>query len=228
IIDNRSDDLRVKEYLAAENSENHLKVIQYDKPFNHSEINNIAVKSIDSEFVVFMNNDIEIISDRWLEQLVATIQIDESVAVAGGLLLYPNGKVQHAGIVLGLYGVAEHSHKYSVSNSIGYCGRLKSLQEMSGITFALAIVRRSNFELVGGFNSQRYPTSFNDVDLCIRLRKKGFRCLYNPMVKAIHYETLTRPINEKELIYGGRIKNDYSEILRNDPFYNPNLALDNE
>ena len=99
---------------------------------------------------------------------------------------------------------------------------------MSAITAALTLIRRSSFTDVGGFNSNSYPTSYNDVDLCIRLQKKGFRCIYNPMVRAIHYETKTRAINSKELLYKKRLLDDYSEILNNDPFYNPNLSLNNE
>lgn len=228
IVDNESDDLRVKEYLAAESSKNHLKVIQYDKPFNHSEMNNIAVTSVDSEFIVLMNNDIEIVSEKWLEQLVAVTQPDDSIAAVGGLLLYPSGMVQHSGIILGLNGIAGHAHKYVDSRLPGYLGRLHALQEVSGITAALALVRRSSFEHIGGFDSKRYPSLYNDVDFCIRLRKHGFRCLYNPMVRAIHYESKTRPITPEELDYQKRLIDDYSEILRNDPFYNPNLALDNE
>ncbi|UCC21592.1 MAG: glycosyltransferase [Planctomycetota bacterium] len=228
VVDNQSNDLKVTEYLAAESSQRHVKVLQYNNDFNHSAMNNIAVSSVKSEFVVFMNNDVEIVSDNWLEQLVATAQIDESVGTVGGLLLYPDGKVQHGGMLLGILGLAGHAHKRMESNSAGYFGRLYAFQEMSGITAALALVRRAAFEFVGGFNSERYPTSYNDVDLCIRLRKEGFRCLYNPMVRAIHYEAKTRPITADELHYQERLMADHSEILGNDPFYNPNLALDNE
>jgi GT2 family glycosyltransferase len=228
VVDNQSDDPMVKEYLSSESSENRLKVMQYDKPFNHSEINNVAVKSIDSEFVVLMNNDVEILSHKWLEQLVATAQIDESIGVVGGLLLYPNGKVQHGGMILGISGLAGHAHKHLDAKCSGYFGRLHCLQEMSGITAAFSLIKKSAFEVVGGFNSERYPTSFNDVDLCIRLRKEGYRCVYNPMVKAIHHESKTRPITREELDYRERLMDDYSDILGSDPFYNPNLALDNE
>lgn len=228
VVDNRSDDVKLMEYLAGEHSDNHLRVIRCDKPFNHSEMNNIAVSSVSSEFVVLMNNDVEIVSDNWLEQLVATVQIDDSIGTVGGLLLYPDGKVQHGGMILGILELAGHAHKHMDSKSIGYFGRLYSLQEMSGITAALSLIRRSSFEAIGGFNSERYPTSWNDVDLCIRLRKEGFRCLYNPMVRAIHYESKTRSITVEELDHQKRLMGDYSEILRNDPFYNPNLALDNE
>jgi len=228
IIDNESDDLRVKEYLAVKSSNNHLRVIQYNKPFNHSEINNIAVKSVDSEFVAFMNNDVEILSDNWLEQLVASVNIDQSIACVGTLLLYQNRTVQHAGIILGVIGIVGHAFKYVPFESGSYGGRLHCLQEMSGVTAALSLVRRSAFEALGGFNSDRYPTSYNDVDLCIRLRKRGFRCLYNPMVRAIHYESGTRPITPDVFDYEKKLWEDYAEILKNDPFYNPNLAIDNE
>ena len=228
VIDNQSDDEVFLEFIKKEQSKDSVRVIKYDKPFNHSDMNNITVKNTDSDFVVFMNNDIEIISDNWLEQFVATINIDEDVASVGALLLYPNGKVQHGGIVLGLNGFAGHAHKFVHANVPGYFGRLHSFQEIYGVTAALSIVRRSAFELVGGFNSERYPTSFNDVDFCIRLRKQGFRCLYNPMVRAIHRESQTRFVSTDELIYRKRLMNDYSEILGNDPFYNPNLPLNNE
>ncbi len=228
VINNSSDDPEFLKYLETGQAEHKIKVIQYDKPFNHSEMNNIAADSVNSEFVLFMNNDIEIISEKWLEQLVGAAQLDKSIAVVGGLLLYPNNQVQHGGIILGLVGTAGHAHKNIHSDLPGYFGRLHTLQEMSGITAALALVRRSSFADVGGFDSARYPTLYNDVDLCIRLRKNGFRCIYNPRVRAIHYETKTRAIDPEEPLYRQRLAEDYSEILKIDPFYNPNLALDNE
>ncbi len=228
VINNASDDIGLLKYLRKEQSENRIKVIDYNKSFNHSEMNNIATASVESEFVLFMNNDIEIISEEWLEQLVAITELDDSIAVVGGLISYPNGMVQHGGVIFGLNGTAGHAHKYIFNEMPGYLGRLHTLQEMSGITAALALVRRSCFDHVGGFNSNRYPTLFNDVDLCIRLRNKGYRCIYNPMVRAIHHETKTRPVKLEELVYKQRLVSDYAEILNRDPFYNPNLALNNE
>jgi glycosyltransferase involved in cell wall biosynthesis len=228
VINNASDDPEFLKYLEMEQSENKVEVVHYDKPFNHSEMNNIAAASFNSEFVLFMNNDIEIISEKWLEQLVGAAQLDKSIAVVGGLLLYPNNQVQHGGIILGLVGTAGHAHKYTHSGLPGYFGRLHTLQEMSGITAALALIRCSSFIDVNGFDSNRYPTLYNDVDLCIRLRKNGFRCIYNPRVRAIHHETKTRTIDPKDMLYRQRLADDYSEALNNDPFYNPNLALNNE
>jgi GT2 family glycosyltransferase len=187
----------------------------------------VSRASVDSEFVLFMNNDIEVISEKWLEQLVVVTQLDESIAAVGGLLLYPNGMVQHGGIILGLYDTAGHVHKHIYGSVPGYLGRLYTLQETSGIAAAVALVRRSSFEHIGGFDSNRYPTLYNYVDLCIRLRKEGYRCIYNPMVRAIHYETRTRPVVTEEFFFKKRLVEDYSEILKNDPFYNPKLALNN-
>jgi len=228
VINNASQDPEFLQYFKKEQSENKIKVIDYNKSPNHSEMNNIATSSVDSEFVLFMHNDIEIISEEWLEQLVAVTELDESIAVVGGLLLYPNGIVEHGGIILGLYGTAGHAHKYMLNLYPGYLGRLHSLQEMSGITASLALVRRSCFDNVCGFDSNRYPTLYNDVDLCIRMRNKGYRCIYNPMVRAIHHEIKTISVNLEELIYKQRLVSDYAEILYRDPFYNPNLALNNE
>ena len=228
VIDNQSDDEKFLEYIHKEQSVGAINIIKYDKPFNHSEMNNIAVQSLDSDLVVFMNNDIEIISDNWLEQLVATVTLDKSVACAGCLLVYENNTVQHGGIILGLHGLAGHSHQYLYSESPGYNCRLLSLQELSAVTAALMIVKKPAFEKIGGFNSERFPTLLNDLDLCLRFSKAGFRCLYNPMVKAYHYESRTRPIRAKEHEYRKKLKDDYAEILQNDPFYNPNLSLNNQ
>jgi GT2 family glycosyltransferase len=228
LVDNASDDPEFLQYLKKEEFENGTKILRYDKPFNHSDINNIAAGSVNGELVLFMNNDIEIISEKWLEQLVATVQLDKSIAVAGGLLLYPNGKVQHGGMILGIYGTVGHAHKLIYGELPGYLGRLQMLQEMSGITAALALVRRSSFEEIGGFDSKKYPSQYNDVDLCIRLRKRGYRCIYNPLVKAIHRETMSRFVNIEMLTSKQTLITDYSEVLDKDPFYNPNLALNNE
>lgn len=228
VIDNTSTDPECLAYLSAQLSSGQIRVLSYDKPFNHSEMNNIAVNSVDSEFIVFMNNDIEIISDCWLEQLVAVALSDSLIAAVGGLLIYPDRLVQHAGIILGCFGTAGHAHKYLHHEHPGYHGRLHSIQEMSGVTAALALIRRHSFNQIGGFNSSRYPTQYNDVDLCIRLRKHGYRCIYDPLVKAIHHETKTRTMSAMDLAYKERLTSDYSDLLRNDPFYNPNLSLDNE
>ena len=228
VIDNKSDDKEFLEYIYEQESNGDLKVMKYDKPFNHSDMNNAAVKSVSSELVIFMNNDIEIISNNWLEQLVATVLIDDTVACAGCLLLYKGNRVQHGGVLVGIADRAGHAHKHVPSEMIGYYGRLYALQQMSGVTAAFMLAKRAVFEKVGGFRADRFPTSYNDVDLCLRFSKEGFRCIYNPMVKAYHYESKTRPMESNETEYQIRIKSDYPAVFNRDPFYNPNLSLDNE
>ncbi len=228
VIDNQSSEPKFLEYIRQQQSDGLIKVIRYDKPFNHSEMNNIAVKSVNSELVVFMNNDIEIITDNWLEQLVATVTLEKNLACVGCLLLYGNKTVQHGGIILGIHGLAGHSHQYIYGELPGYNCRLQALQEISAVTAALLIVKKSAFEKVGGFLSNKYPTLLNDVDLCLRFRKEGFRCLYNPMVRAYHHESKTRPIKAKDLEYREIFRKEYCGILQNDPFYNPSLSLDNQ
>jgi GT2 family glycosyltransferase len=228
VIDNMSDDSDIIEYLEKETSLNRLKVVRYDRPFNHSEMNNLVVAGINSEFVVLMNNDIEVLSEKWLEQLLGVTELDKKIAMVGCMLLYPMGLVQHGGIVLGLLGAAGHAHKGARPDEPGYLGRLQTLQEFSGVTAAMALIRRDSFLAVGGFNAERYPNVYNDVDLCIRLRKAGNRCIYNPMVRAIHHESKTRPITAEALRSRNRIIADYGPILFNDPFYNPNLSLNSE
>jgi glycosyltransferase involved in cell wall biosynthesis len=227
VIDNQSDCPSLRQYLQQE-AERGLIVLPYDQPFNHSDMHNQAIRSLESDLFVLLNNDIEILSPNWLEQLVASLEFDPQVAGVGGLLTYPDGVVQHGGLILGLGGTAGHAHRLLPAAIPGYFGRLHSLQEFSGVTAAMALVRRDAFLSVGGFRSERYPTSFNDVDLWIRLRQAGYRCLYNPLVKATHFESMTRGRDPSERVYRARLQEDWTDVLKNDPFYNPNLTLEGE
>jgi len=163
-----------------------------------------------------------------LGQLVATFELSDDIAIVGCMLLYPNGTVQHSGVILGLNHLVGHAHKYLDYREPGYMGRLHCLQEFSAVTCALAAVKRSSFLSIGGFDAQRYPGLYNDVDMCLRLRLAGYRCIYNPSVKAIHHESATRQISSAQFVYQRRLVEQYGHLLCSDPFYNPNLALDNE
>ncbi len=229
VIDNQSDDPALLSYLDGESAAGRLRVLRYDRPFNHSDMNNLAVKASTAEFVVLANNDIEFQSDGWLEQMVATMQIDASIAAAGALLVFPNGNVQHGGVIVGLHGVAGHAFRNTPADQPTYFGRLHCLQEYSALTAALLMLRRSAFQEVGGFNADRYPTSFNDIDLCLRLRQQGYRLAYNPAVRAMHHEGKSRSISlPEEAEFGSRFRTDWGHLFGRDPFYNPNLSLQNE
>jgi GT2 family glycosyltransferase len=229
IIDNQSEDPEALAFLRNEDAAGRLRILVYDKPFNHSAMNNLAVATCASEYVLLMNNDVELISENWLESLVGTIQLDDSIAGVGAKLLYPDGTIQHGGMILGIGGQAGHAHRFVADDDPGYLGRACLLNEFSGATAALLLLTKTAFEQVGGFDEREFPTSFNDTDLWIRLQRAGYRCLYNPFVKAYHYESKTRKTpRAEEAEYEHRLKSRWKSELENDRFYNPNLALDNE
>jgi GT2 family glycosyltransferase len=224
VIDNQSDDEELLDYLAAESRRDDFDVFHYDRSFNHSEMHNHALEPVDDEFVVLLNNDVEGFSSGWLEELVGTTELGDDIAGVGAKLIYPDDTIQHAGIILGIRGLVAHSHIDEPSDSDGYFGRLVSLQECVAATAALLLVRTSAFRSVSGFDAETFPTSYNDVDLWLRLRRAGYRCLYNPSVSAIHHEGKTRGESPQEDEYRQRLRTRWGETLRNDPFYNVNLS----
>jgi GT2 family glycosyltransferase len=187
-------------------------------------MHNQAIAQLDAELIVLLNNDVYGFSHGWLEQLVATVELDESVAGAGAKLLYPDGSIQHAGLVIGSHrGLASNVGCGQPGESAGYFGRYRALQQVSGVSGALMIVRKSAFLAAGGFDAQRYPTSFNDVDLWLRLGDAGFRCLFNPAVQATHEESKTRVMTEQEFEFRRRLHEDLARRGWRDPYWN--LAL---
>ena len=229
VIDNQSTQPELKEYLDLEVRKGAINVFPFDEPFKHSRMHNLAMAHYECEYAVLLNNDVELISDKWLEQMVATAETDTTVAGVGCLLLYPDGDIQHAGVIPGLLGAAGHVFRGQDPTKQTPLERAVCLQELSACTAAMLLLRMSAWRQVNGFRPDRYPDSFNDVDLWIRLRKAGFRCLYNPAVRAIHYESRTRPlVSEREREFARRLREDWPNELSSDPFSNPNLSLNNE
>lgn len=224
VIDNQSDDPALDTYLQQASRRLPLRVMRYDQPFNHSDMHNLAVTTTDAEFVVLVNNDVAEFSSGWLEQFVATAQTDDSIAAVGALLHYPDRTVQHAGVIVGWGGLVASRQKQFQADTPGYLGRLQCVQEFSAVTAALMLVRRSAWNQIGGFDGARYPTSYNDIDFCLRARERGFRILYHPLVRALHHETKTRPIIH-EHVYQQRFREDWPEALAGDVFYHPLLTL---
>lgn len=220
VIDNQSDQPEAELFFEDLTARGRIRTFRYDKPFNHSDMHNWAVSRLDSELIVFLNNDVYGFSKRWLEQLVATTQLDASIAGAGCKLFYPDGTIQHGGIAIGLRGGAVNLWSGAPQHFAGYYGRALLLQEVSAVTGALMILKKSAFERVGGFDSQRYPISFNDVDLWLRLGDAGYRCLYNPEVQAFHHESMTRGVSQHELEYQQRICEDVRRRGATDRFWN--------
>ena len=207
----------------------HISVLAYDKEFNYSAINNFAVAHAKGEIIGLINNDVEIISDHWLTEMVEHA-VREEIGAVGAKLYYDNNTIQHAGVVLGIGGVAGHSHKYFKKDEHGYFSRLKIIQNYSAVTAACLVVKKSLYEKVNGLNEKNLTVAFNDVDFCIKLKKLGFRNLWTPYVELYHHESVSRGAEnneikkarfEKEINY---MKATWGETLKNDKFYNSNLT----
>jgi GT2 family glycosyltransferase len=224
VVDNQSVDPDLFELLDENLGRKAFSVVHYDRPFNHSEIHNQVLADVDAEFAVLLNNDVVDFSPGWLEQLVAVAQLSTTIAGVGGMLLYPDGRVQHGGVIVDVDAVAAHAHVDLPVEDGGYADRLHCLQEMSACTAACLLLRLQAFHEVGGFDAVQFPTSFNDVDLWLRLRERGYRCVYQPLVRATHYESASRgPVHgnwEAARCLQERLR------ARNycDPFHHPQLT----
>lgn len=233
VIDNQSQDKEALTYLAALIKDSRFKVIQYDKPFNYSAINNYAVSLAKGEIIGLVNNDIEVINDDWLSEMVRHV-LRPDVGVVGAKLLYSDDTIQHAGVVLGIGGVAGHSHKFYERDSQGYFSRAKLQQEFSAVTAACLFVRKSVFEQVGGLDEKNLTIAFNDVDFCIKVRESGLKNIYTPYALLYHHESISRGQEdspEKQARFAQEVafmKKKWGSILLSDPFYNPNLTQDRE
>ena len=167
---------RQAEFLKGIISDPRIKILVYaDQPFNYSKINNWAIAQCNSSIICLMNDDIEVISDNWLEKLVIRVQIS-GVGAVGPLLLYPDNRIQHAGVILGLGGVAGHQFSGLQKGVPWSFGQAENEQDLSSVTAACMVMRKEVFESIGGFNED-LAIAYNDVDLCIRIRRAGWRII---------------------------------------------------
>uniref|UniRef100_E1TAA7 Glycosyl transferase family 2 n=1 Tax=Burkholderia sp. (strain CCGE1003) TaxID=640512 RepID=E1TAA7_BURSG len=231
VIDNGSDEQATLDYLDTLKSAANIRVIRDDRPFNYSALNNMAIASANGELIGLINNDIEVITDTWLEEMVS-IAIQPGVGAVGAKLLYPDGTVQHAGVVTGLGGVAGHAHRLFPRESFGYFARNALVSSFSAVTAACLIVRKSIYEQVGGLNEADLAVAFNDVDFCLRVRDAGYRNVWTPFAELYHHESATRGTEdspEKVARFGREVdymQSRWGHTLNFDPAYSPNLALD--
>ena len=230
VVDNNSDDPSLLKFYS--NMTDKITLLTYSGDFNHSAINNFATKHTSSELLLFLNDDTEIINENWLTELVSASQ-QKDVAVVGCKLLYPNFKVQHAGVIIGVGPFAGHAfrHTESDSNVMGCRNNLK--QNYTAVTGACMLVKRKIYEIVGGFDEINLPTSYNDVDLCLRIRNKEYKIVYTPTT-LIHHESYSRgfPDNkikkEKEKKYCDYMRKCWAKIYNHDPCYNRHLTREYE
>ena len=226
VVDNGSTDPEVLDYLELRQAD--LTVIRDDRPFNYAALNNEAVKQANGEVVCLLNDDTEIIVDRWLHEMVGHL-CQPRVGAVGAKLLYDNGRIQHAGVILGMGGAAGHAYRLVPADSTGSMGRLILAQTLSAVTGACMAVRRQAWEEVGGMDEMNLAIAFNDVDLCLRLREAGWRVVWTPEARLIHHESLTRGSEIKRRAgfaeEGRYMIERWGLALERDPAYNPNLSL---
>jgi GT2 family glycosyltransferase len=231
VVDNGSNDPSTISYLRDMDHRGLIRTLRDERPFNYSAHNNLAVQHTTSELICLINNDIEAIEGGWLREMVAQIQ-RPNVAAVGAKLLYPDRCLQHAGVFLGIGGIAAHGHRGLDGNARGYFGRATLAQELSAITAACMLVRRITWNQLGGLDEEHLPVAFNDVDFCLRLRKAGFRIIYTPFAVLIHHESFSRgsDLTTEKIDRFKReqawMKQRWGDLLTQDPFYNPNLTLE--
>jgi GT2 family glycosyltransferase len=201
-----------------------VRRIAFGNPFNFSRANNQGAMSATGDFLVFLNNDTEIIAPDWLEHLVYYAE-QPDVGAVGALLIYEDRTVQHAGVALGMRGTADHVMRGFPAGVDGYAGSLACAREVSAVTGACMIIRKSLFHEIGGFN-EHFFTAYQDVDLCLRLRERGLRLICTPRALAVHHESVSRR-SYYDMVDRMLLLDRWESVIeRGDPYYNPNLNLE--
>lgn len=238
IVENGSETKEIFEYYTSLKEYNNIRVVTYEKPegqngFNYSAVNNFGVKQTKGDYILLLNNDTEVITVNWMEELLMYAQ-REDVGAAGAKLYYGNKTIQHAGVVLqlGAHRTAGHSHYGQSRENLGYMGRLCYAQNVSAVTGACLLVKKSLFEEVGGLD-ESFAISLNDVDFCLKLREKGLLNVFTPFAELYHYESVSRGLDdsgEKAERYNresAHFREKWKTVLeKGDPYYNPNFSLD--
>jgi len=234
IINNRSNCQKTLKFIREAVKKNtQVQSIDWDHPFNYSAINNFAAKHAHGSILGLINNDIEVINTSWLTEMVSHA-IRPDIGCVGSKLYYPNNQIQHAGVILGIGGVAGHGHKHFQREQSGYFSKLELIQNYSAVTAACLLIQKSIFNQVNGLDQQNLPIAFNDVDFCIRVRNAGYRNIWTPYAELYHHESISRGADNtpekiqranKEVEY---MKSTWTKHLTQDPAYNPNLSLTHE
>lgn len=238
IVENGSETKEIFDYYTSLKEYDNIRVVTYEKPegqngFNYSAVNNFGVKQTKGDYILLLNNDTEVITVNWMEELLMYAQ-REDVGAAGAKLYYGNKTIQHAGVVLqlGAHRTAGHSHYGQSRENLGYMGRLCYAQNVSAVTGACLLVKKSLFEEVGGLD-EGFAISLNDVDFCLKLREKGLLNVFTPFAELYHYESVSRGLDdsgEKAERYNqesAHFREKWKTVLeKGDPYYNPNFSLD--
>ena len=230
IIENNSTSEEIFHYYKELSRDPKIRLLRWKKEFNYSAINNYGVRHAKGDYLLFLNNDVTVITPGWIKEMLGVCQRGE-VGVVGVKLIYPDNTIQHAGCVIGIGGIAGHMFVDMPANRTGYLHKASILQDMSAVTAACMMMKRSAFEEAGGF-TEKLSVAFNDVDLCLKVRKNGSLIVYDPYVQLYHMESKTRGAEDseakvrrfqEEIEY---MRCQWIDILRKgDPYYNKNLSL---
>lgn len=233
VVENNSETKEIFSYYEELKNNPAIRVVTYTGEFNYSAINNLGVSEASGEYVLLLNNDTQVITVNWMEELLMYAQ-REDVGAVGGKLYYADKTIQHAGVVIGLgaHRTAGHVHYRQKRENLGYMGRLCYAQNMSAVTGACLMVKKSLYERVGGLD-ESFAVSLNDVDFCLKLRSLGYLNVFTPFAEAYHYESASRGLDtegEKAQRYNeesARFREKWKAMLEaGDPYYNPNFSLD--
>ena len=229
VIDNGSEQQSTLDFFASMGER--ITVVRDDSPFNYSALHNRAVPFCKGEILCLLNDDTSIITPDWLSAMVAQLLLP-GVGLVGAKLLYPDGRVQHAGVLMGPDSLAAHVGKFEAGNAPGYFSRMTLASEFQACTAACIVVRRETWEALEGLD-ERFQVAFNDIDFCLRVQRSGLKCSYTPHAQLVHYESVSRGLD----IEGAKLIRFWGEVARmralwgleiaRDPYYNPNLALQN-
>ncbi len=228
ILDHESSEPHCVEFLRKGVKEGRFKTVSCTGDFNFSAFNNRGAEVAKAEMLLFLNNDVEAVEDGWVEAMLEQAY-RRDVGAVGGLLLYPDGRIQHGGIILGLYGYADHAFRGLDGMDEGYCGFSRLTRNVSGVSAACMMVEKRKFLEAGGFNEGLFPVDYNDVDLCLRLQGLGYRSVYTPFSRLIHDEMVSRGKQKGRYSRAGaeerlHLQEIWGDALLNDLFYNRHLS----
>jgi GT2 family glycosyltransferase len=232
LLDNWSKSAEAEAFCTEQGNIPNTQVLRIVEPFNYSRINNLGAAAARHPFLLFMNNDVIVDDPDWLRILLDEALADPAVAAVGAKLLYPNGTVQHAGVVLGVGGIADHAFRGLHGEAPGYIAHAIAAREVAAVTAACMLCRRSAFDEVGGFDEAELTVAFNDVDLCMKLTAAGHRIIFTPDCLAEHRESMSRgdDLDETKLARFMReneaMRNRWSALLPHDPFYSRHFSRD--
>jgi glycosyltransferase involved in cell wall biosynthesis len=230
VVDNGSDEPEALTFLSSLEPNDRVRVLRCPGPFNYSALNNRAVRDSAGKLILLLNNDIDVIDPGWLREMVSHA-VRPGIGAVGAKLLYPKGTIQHGGVTVGVGGVAGHQYLHKPRDDPGYFGQLTLVRSVTAVTGACLLLRRQAYLEAGGLDDVSLPVAFNDIDLCLRLIERGYRNLWTPHAELYHYESASRGLDlvgEKAARFRREVnvmRQRWGDVLDNDPYWNPNLAL---